>query len=391
MVQIQSVDHDKLAIVVVGYNRVDGLRRLLDSLVKASYTSSVPLFISIDASGNQSVYSLVDEFVWPHGNKYVNIQEHRLGLKDHIFQCISLSEYFGSVIILEDDLVVAPYFYDYALQSIQNYGNSTAVAGISLYSPSSVFFADKLPFYPLNCGHDVFAWKEVATWGEVFTREMWLDFKKWKNSWNGNYLSLDIPSSISNWEKAWSKLYYAYLVEQNKYFIYPYFAHSSNFNDEGGEHSGIQSTNFGTQSNLQMGAKEYCMPKIEELVKYNIYANNESIHGWLETDGNHICLDFYGIKQKYDTDYVLTSSCLNAKIIKGFKLAYFPWELNVFYNLDGDDFYLYELVASKNVIVKPNRTKLLPYFLRGISLKPLLKSTVNEFTRLLSSHMRFKG
>ena len=104
---------EKIAIVAVGYNRKKSLERLLSSLEVAYYQhEDIPLVISIDASGDEEVYALAREYNWTHGEKYVNIQQERLGLKNHIYQCGDLTKYFKAIILLEDDLYVSPYFYE---------------------------------------------------------------------------------------------------------------------------------------------------------------------------------------------------------------------------------------------------------------------------------------
>ena len=115
---IRSIDKpsnkERIAIVVVGYNRLKALKRLLNSLNDAHYdTNDVPLVISIDASGERALYDYVESYRWLHGDKYVNIQAERLGLKAHIIQCGDLTHYFKAVALFEDDLWVSPYFYHY--------------------------------------------------------------------------------------------------------------------------------------------------------------------------------------------------------------------------------------------------------------------------------------
>ena len=91
--QLDDINNkSKIAIVVVGYNRIKSIRRLLTSLSNAHYRQEVPLIISIDCSGDTELYEYVRNFEWKHGTKYVNIQEHRLGLKEHIFQCGDLTK-----------------------------------------------------------------------------------------------------------------------------------------------------------------------------------------------------------------------------------------------------------------------------------------------------------
>ena len=90
------------------------MKRLLSSLNNADYhTDDVPLIISIDCSGNTALYEYVNSFAWNHGDKYVVIHQERLGLKEHIFSCGDFTKYFKAVVLLEDDIFVSPYYYDY--------------------------------------------------------------------------------------------------------------------------------------------------------------------------------------------------------------------------------------------------------------------------------------
>ena len=58
-----SENKHKVAIVVVGYDRLLSIKRLLSSLEKAVYPSDdVPLVISIDASGNQELYDYAESY-----------------------------------------------------------------------------------------------------------------------------------------------------------------------------------------------------------------------------------------------------------------------------------------------------------------------------------------
>ena len=109
MLQIPDCEINHNAIVVVGYNRIVSIKRLLKSLQEAYYASiAVPLVVSIDKSDCTELYDFVENFEWTHGNKYVIIQEKKRGLKEHIYRCGDLSKFFKSVTILEDDLYVSP-------------------------------------------------------------------------------------------------------------------------------------------------------------------------------------------------------------------------------------------------------------------------------------------
>jgi len=110
---------NKPAIVVVGYNRPKALERLLRSIHDADYSdySDISLVISLD-KGPSEVRDIASSFLWRYGPKRLIIHEARLGLRSHILSCGDLSQTYRTVIILEDDLVVSPAFYDYAVQSV---------------------------------------------------------------------------------------------------------------------------------------------------------------------------------------------------------------------------------------------------------------------------------
>ena len=124
-------NNEKIAIVAVGYNRINAISRLLQSLQNAKYPSNdIPLVICIDCSGNQELYNYVRQFEWQHGEKHVIIQEQRLGLKEHILKCGDLTQYFKAIILLEDDIYVSPYFYNYVVQAVNKYGKEKEIAEI---------------------------------------------------------------------------------------------------------------------------------------------------------------------------------------------------------------------------------------------------------------------
>ena len=181
---------EKIAIVVVGYNRLNSIKRLLQSLLDANYSHhDIPLVISIDCSGDEELYNFVIDFRWPFGDKYVNIQKERLGLKNHIFQCGDLTKHFKAVVLLEDDLYVSPFFFEYVEKTVEVYGDNDAIAEISLYKNESNGYA-YLPFINLQDGCDVFLMQDVSTWGQCWTEQMWKKFV----SWNSNHSDDDIQN-----------------------------------------------------------------------------------------------------------------------------------------------------------------------------------------------------
>ena len=370
-------NQSKVAIVVVGYNRLKSIQRLLDSLLNAKYpTGDIPLVISIDASGNTALYEYVQHFYWPYGKKYLNIQSKRLGLKEHIFQCGDLTKYFKAIILLEDDLYVSPFFYTYTLRAIDTYGDDRRVAQISLYKNERNGYVG-LPFVNLQNGADVFLMQDVSTWGECWTSMMWNDFKEWLGLHSEEHIqNVDMPIAIKNWTRAWSKYYNAYVVDTNKYVIYPNISVTTNFSDAG-EHGG--DNNSIVQVNLLQNDVNYRMYSFEELVKYDIYFNNEELYRWLGIPQEELYLDVYGFhKGTNRKKYILSTKDLPYVVVRAFALNMRPIELNVQYNINGKGLFLYDTtLPRKKCTNKDYNDLVVPYFLEGFNIKLLCKYCYN--------------
>ena len=172
-------------IVCVAFNRKKSLVRLLKSLDNAKYEEKVKLIISIDKGDNEEVVNYANKFQWNYGEKEIIYQEINLGLKKHILKCGDLTEKYGSIILLEDDLYVSPYFYDYAKQAINFYKEDENISQISLYKyPVNNFTKDM--FLALEDGSDNFFMTVASSWGQIWTYKQWKDFRKWFR-WNYSF------------------------------------------------------------------------------------------------------------------------------------------------------------------------------------------------------------
>lgn len=379
-------DKTKIALVVVGYNRLNSIARLLSSLSRAYYDTDVPLVISIDASGCQPLYDYVNEFNWEHGRKYVLIKEKRMGLRDHILSCGDLTQYFKAVVILEDDIFVSEYFYDYVQSAVNKYGDDSHVGGISLFRPK---FDRNYPIEFEQDGNDVFAYQTVESWGECWTESMWKGFREWYNdTQNHDFSTVDMPEFMKNWKKAWSKFYMAYQIENNKYFIYPSVSYTTCFADAG-VHGGESSVG---QVLLSTGKRNYKMPEFEKLTKYDIYGTNDKVYKWIRIERKDLCIDFYGLHDSYkDYKYLLTPyKYTSFKLCKAFALSLHPIELNVKFNIEGMGLYLYDLNTDTEIMYKKNVTSLLAnYMVGGFNIYVLIKYVIifikgNLFRKLKS-------
>ncbi len=326
-------------IVVVAYNRDVPLKRLLYSLSKAYYDSPVDLVISIDKNGNQDVYSLADSFNWPYGNKEVVKKEHHLGLRHHILECGDLTARYGNIILLEDDLFVSPYFYTYARQCMEFYDSDSNIAGISLYSHGYNETA-YMGFLPLEDSSDVFFLQIASSWGQSWSKAQWQDFIKWyeKNKDRTFTESDKIPANVLQWaESSWKKYFIAYMIELDRYFVYPRISLSTNFSDPGIHHKTKQTR---LQVPLQFFPKQWTLkPFKDSLAVYDAFheilpEKLKQLH--VDLKEYDLEIDFYGQKNLAATnrEYALTAKpAVNPVQTFGKELK--PIELNIVYGIEG--------------------------------------------------------
>lgn len=212
-------------MVVVAYNRPRSLERLLASLAAAEYAAGVevPLMISIDrddSDGWREVCVLAAAFEWRHGPKRVIKHETHLGLLEHLRRCGRLSEEFGDVIILEDDLLVAPPFYQFATAALDAYRDDDRIAGVCLYGLWFNGFTHE-PFLPLDDGGDGFFLRLPYTQGLAFSAKQW---RRLDEAFAGGRPAPhpDLhPSFRSFGEDEWFPSVARQLVVDDRYFVFP--------------------------------------------------------------------------------------------------------------------------------------------------------------------------
>ncbi|WKA53997.1 hypothetical protein [Planococcus shixiaomingii] len=346
---------DTVAIVVVAYNRLHSLSRILKSLNEAQYDNQkVPLIISIDKSKNNDVVNFAHSFQWLHGEKEVIEHSSRLGLRKHVLFCGNLTEKYDSLIVLEDDIYVSKYFYSYSIKSIEKYKDCVDIAGISLYS-HQINVGVHRPFTPEFNGQDAFFLKYAQSWGQIWTRRMWKEFFQWYKKNDESLNNVDsLPQYIKDWSaSSWLKYYNAYILENNKYFLYPYTSLTSNFTDSG-THNDISTTSYQVPL-LYYSKKEYNLPTFEEKsLKYDMYFENENLYSFINIAKRDLCIDLYASKISHENKrFWLTTKIENYKIIKSFALQLKPHEINIKANLEGNEIFLYDtLFIEKNPYMK---------------------------------------
>ena len=185
-------------VVLFVYNRLDHTKNVIDSLAKNYLSEETDLFS--DAAKNEKSLKDVEEVReyirkndWRtnFGRVTVIEAEQNKGLAKSIIGGVSkILEEYGKVIVVEDDLVLSPYFLTYMNGALEYYKEVSDVWSISGYS----FPMKSLKKYP----HDVFYSYRGCSWGWA----TWLD--RWEET---DWEVKDYPKLISdkNWQKRFNR------------------------------------------------------------------------------------------------------------------------------------------------------------------------------------------
>ena len=115
-------------ILLFVYNRPEHVQRSIESLLRNELAAQSELFIYADAAKDEAAESAVAEvrqyIKGIKGFKSVHIteRERNWGLANNVIDGVTtLVNQYGRVIVLEDDLIVAPYFLQFMNDALETY------------------------------------------------------------------------------------------------------------------------------------------------------------------------------------------------------------------------------------------------------------------------------
>ncbi len=347
------------AIVIIAYNRERPLRRLLHSVAAADYPGNdITLIISVDKANDGSgdpVKKAAEEFEWTHGEKRLIFREENMGLKKHVLSCGDLSAEYGAIIMLEDDLYVSPAFYAYAMQALEYVEKDDRIGGISLYDHKLNVHVRE-PFEAIHTPYDNWYLQIASSWGQIFSKEQWEQFRAWlaKND-NTDLHAVNMPQNISGWsDKSWLKYCIKYLIDTDRYFFYPSVSYTTNFSDEG-EHAKEAVNDLQVPLSDRRGEKPFSFNGLKESRSiYDAFFENVALKKVVaekiaeltgqEVGAKDVTIDLYGYRmENVETRYLLSSKPLAHRSLKGYARQLRPHDENIFLDLEGADFFLYDL------------------------------------------------
>ncbi|AWW32582.1 hypothetical protein DN752_21870 [Echinicola strongylocentroti] len=349
------------AIVVIGYNRPQSLLRLLKSIAAAKYPSEpITLIISIDyydGPRHDEVVGIAEEYDWKYGKKIVSVQKENLGLKAHILQCGDLTETYDSVVILEDDLIVSPQFYEFSSNAIQFYHSESRIAGISLYA----YEYEELgwfKFYPRDIGTATYFMQWSSSWGQIWTRSQWREFRKWYTA-KVDIEGINAPDQVKNWKNSWKKFHILYLVDTNRFFVFPYKSYTTLMDGAGTHHQhDTRTNNVALVGENKQPVEQKFSSFPNEDISYDSFFQPLSRSVFLEQTGKEMSVDFdlYGTKRlhNFKNELVFGMKHSDNPILKcSNKLI--PLEDNLYHALEGEIYdlgYLHDLRPKSSVYLQ---------------------------------------
>ncbi|MAZ44465.1 MAG: glycosyl transferase [Legionellales bacterium] len=231
------------------YKRLSHTKRTIEALLQNAEASQTQLVVYSDGpktSLDSEVIEQLRQYIRSiSGFSSVQLieREQNLGLSQSIIQGVSqLTEQFGSVIVLEDDLVVSPYFLKYMNDALVMYENNPKVISIHGY----VYPIEGLPETYFLKGADCWGW---ATWrrgwalfesdGQMLLNRLLASQKNREFDFNGQsaytqMLRDQVDGKIDSWAIRW----YASAFLQNRFTLYPGRSLVRNIGQDGsGTHS----------------------------------------------------------------------------------------------------------------------------------------------------------
>lgn len=159
-------------ILLFVYDRPEHTRLCIESLQRNHLAEDSDLFIYADAAKNEIDQTNVDKVrVYIHsinGFSSINIveRERNVGLANNVIDGVTqIVNQFGRVIVLEDDLILSPYFLQFMNDALEVYKNENRIGHIH----ACEFFMDnKLP--------DTFIINWIGSWGWGTWDRAWKKF-----------------------------------------------------------------------------------------------------------------------------------------------------------------------------------------------------------------------
>lgn len=167
-------------IAMFVFKRTEHTLRTLQALSVNPQFYECPLYIFCDGARRENEAAQVEETrkvvrAFPHPNKVVIERPKNMGLAKSIIEGVSkLCTDYGRVIVMEDDLVVAPGFLGFMISALDHYKDVPDVMQISGHQFAVDSFSEKDPAILLPF---------ISSWGWATWDRAWSQFDATASGW----------------------------------------------------------------------------------------------------------------------------------------------------------------------------------------------------------------
>ena len=216
-------------IALFVYKRIENTKQLIESLLKNDLAKDSDIFIFSDSAKNEKDYKEVEKVrgYLRQISRFKKIEiinrKKNLGLANSIISGASeVVKLYGKVIVLEDDLILSPYFLEYMNKGLVMYENVEEVISIHGYIyplnkllPETFFLkgADCWGWATWKRGWDLFEHDTRKLLNEIYNRNLENEFDLNGAVNNMKMLKKQVKGEIDSWAIRW----HASAFLKNKY------------------------------------------------------------------------------------------------------------------------------------------------------------------------------
>ena len=239
-------------IILFAYNRLDHLKKTINSLKKCDLSKDSKLIIYLDNSKNEDekkkIIKVKQYCLNIKGFKETRLVERKknFGLSKNIISAINHEiQRYKSLIILEDDMVCDKYFLKYMNFFLEAYKNDKKIVSIHGYN-YPLKDKKKLKNFFFLKGADCWGWGTWSTKWKIYSSNTNLLLKKIKKhnlkrdfNFNNSYDYYKmLNDKLNKKNNSWAINWYASAFLKNKLTLYPKYSLIQNIGMDGtGIHS----------------------------------------------------------------------------------------------------------------------------------------------------------
>lgn len=249
---------NKNVILIIGFNRPVHLKYCLDAVFKSKSVAAFEFIFILDCALNENI-----SFEYKECKKIFDLylikakslgvkarfidRKINLGLKKNIISAINKeANSYHFVVVLEDDIIVNRYFFDFILKYQHLLKEDSAYGCISGNLPFSFSkensATEAISHFYMNCwgwaGSTISFKNVIFDPAEAYKIFKKLSEKKRFNFYNKGTSKWQLKANLSGKKNTWAVYWYLYLFSKNQKTIYPSRSLTLNIGNDG---SGVNS------------------------------------------------------------------------------------------------------------------------------------------------------